>query len=91
MSTLETTVATGFGDAIQGTWYTSVYTMGGTIGFMICGANSDLFGRRWFILFGNVILFVGSILVASAKSNTQAIAGMALVGFAAGNCQLAGT
>jgi hypothetical protein len=29
------------------------------IAFMICGANSDLFGRRWFICGGNVLAFIG--------------------------------
>lgn len=55
--------------------------MGGTIAFMICGANSDLFGRRWFILVGNICLFVGSILGATAKDTKQVIAGMAIIGF----------
>lgn len=40
-------VATQMGDVNQATWYTSMYVVAATIAFMICGANSDLFGRRW--------------------------------------------
>ncbi|KAK5000119.1 hypothetical protein LTR66_000981 [Elasticomyces elasticus] len=89
ISTIQTQIATQLGTPADGIWFTSVYTMGGTIAFMICGANSDLFGRRWFILAGNICLFVGAILGASAKNTKQVIAGMALIGFGGGNCQLA--
>lgn len=68
---------------------TSVYTAGGTISFMICGANSDLFGRRYFILFGNILVFVGSIVGATSHSINQSIVAHTLIGFGAGNCQLA--
>lgn len=68
---------------------TSVYSAGGTIAFMVCGANSDLFGRRYFILFGNILVFVGSIVGATSHSIGQSIAAHAMIGFGAGNCQLA--
>jgi MFS family permease len=60
-----------------------------TIAFMVCGANSDLFGRRWFIIGGNVLLFIGFIVGGSAKDNISVIAALALIGFGAGNAQLA--
>ncbi|KAF2837878.1 fungal trichothecene efflux pump [Patellaria atrata CBS 101060] len=60
-----------------------------TIAFMVCGANSDLFGRRWFIVGGNVLLFIGFIVGGTAKNNNALIASMALIGFGAGNAQLA--
>lgn len=59
------------------------------IGFMIFGGNSDLFGRRWFIIMGNVLVFIGYILIGSAKSTEAIIAGSALIGIGAGLCQLA--
>jgi MFS family permease len=52
-----------------------------TIAFMVCGANSDLFGRRWFIVSGSVIMFVGFVVGGSAKNNTAVLAAMALIGF----------
>ena len=68
---------------------TSVYTAGGTIAFMVCGANSDLFGRRYFILFGNILVFVGCVVGATSHHINQSIAAHTLIGFGAGNCQLA--
>jgi MFS family permease len=73
----------------QGTWVTSVYSLCGTISFMLCGANSDLFGRRAFILFGNVLMLIGSILGGTSHSIHQTIAAHAFLGFGGGNCQIA--
>lgn len=56
---------------------------------MVCGANSDLFGRRYFILLGNILVFVGCIAGATSHSIGQSIAAHVLIGFGAGNCQLA--
>ncbi|OCK74407.1 hypothetical protein K432DRAFT_363637 [Lepidopterella palustris CBS 459.81] len=56
---------------------------------MVCGVNSDLFGRRWFIIFGNMAVFVGGIIGGTAKTNSALIAAMAITGFGGGNCQLA--
>lgn len=56
-------MAVSFGSSpALGTWFTSVYSLGGTIAFMLCGANSDLFGRRTFILLGNLLMIIGAIL-----------------------------
>lgn len=89
MSTIQAQLAIKLGSPGEGTWVTGVYNIGSVIAFMICGANSDLFGRRYFILAGNIILIVGCIVAGSAKSMTGVVAGMALVGFGGGNCQLA--
>jgi MFS family permease len=45
-------IATQLGDVSKQAFYIPVYTMTVTIAFMVCGANSDLFGRRWFIIGG---------------------------------------
>lgn len=74
---------------ISTTRLTSVYSMGGTISFMVCGANSDLFGRRAFILLGNILVLIGSIVGATSHSIGQSIAAHTLFGFGGGNCQLA--
>jgi MFS family permease len=47
---------------------------------MICGANSDLFGRRWFLIMGNVLMFIGYIMGGVAKNTTTMIAGFAILG-----------
>ncbi|KFH45113.1 putative transporter-like protein [Hapsidospora chrysogenum ATCC 11550] len=86
-------IATQLGDVTKQAWYIPVYTMTVTMAFMICGANSDLFGRRWFIVGGNVLLFIGYIVGATAKNNISMIVGMAFIGFCwaqgGGNAQLA--
>lgn len=74
-------VATSLGDPTRAAWYVSLYTITVTIAFMVCGANSDLFGRRWFIVGGNLILFVGFIVGGTAKNNTSMLAAMSLIGF----------
>lgn len=90
ISTIQSQMAVEFGSqAALGTWFTSVYQMTGTISFMICGANSDLFGRRTFILFGNILILIGSILGATSHSVGQSIVAHAVLGFGGGNCQLA--
>ena len=49
MAAAQTVAATQLGDAAKAAFYVPVYTMTVTIAFMVCGANSDLFGRRWFM------------------------------------------
>jgi MFS family permease len=83
-------MAVEFGSpSTEGTWLTSVYSLGGTIAFMLCGANSDLFGRRAFILLGNVLVLIGTILGGTSHSINQSIAAHAFLGFGGGNCQIA--
>jgi MFS family permease len=89
-STIQSEMAVEFGSrAAMGAWLTSVYSLGGTVAFMVCGANSDLFGRRAFILLGNVLMIVGSIVGAPSHSIGQSIAAHTLLGFGGGNCQIA--
>jgi hypothetical protein len=52
---------------------TSVFITSVTIAFMVCGANSDLFGRRYFILPGHVFVFVGAIVGGTSHSMAQTI------------------
>lgn len=86
---IETGVATELGDPAEVGWFIPAWTLSITVSFMICGANTDLLGRRWFLTGGNVICFIGHILVGSAKNTTSVIAGMAFSGFGGGNCQMA--
>ena len=81
ISACQTITATQLGDPSAASFYISLYTITVTIAFMICGANSDLFGRRWFIVGGNVIMFVGFIMGGAAKNNTTMLAAMSFIGF----------
>ena len=51
-------IATELGDATASVWYVTSFVLAVCIAFMTCGANSDLFGRRNFILMGNILAFV---------------------------------
>jgi MFS family permease len=42
-------VVLGDETGITSYWYIPAYTTGSALGFLIAGANSDLFGRRMFL------------------------------------------
>lgn len=82
-------IAQQFGVTDQSTWMISVYFITGLVAFMICGPNSDLFGRRWFMIAGNVFVTVGFIIAGTAKGFAQLVAGMAIAGVGGAICQMA--
>lgn len=77
------------GDPTSMAWYVPAYTTGNAIGFLIAGANSDLFGRRLFLLFGNLTCCIGFIVTATTSNASQFTAGLAITGFGGGFCQMA--
>ncbi|TKA74991.1 hypothetical protein B0A55_02646 [Friedmanniomyces simplex] len=88
---MQAKLAVTLGDAtgITSYWYIPAYTTGSALGFLIAGANSDLFGRRLFLLCGEVLAALGMLLSATAKSPEQFTAGLAIAGFGGGFCQMA--
>ncbi|OAG37836.1 hypothetical protein AYO21_07942 [Fonsecaea monophora] len=76
-------------DAGQSTWFLSAFSVAAIVASMICGANSDLFGRRYFILFGNLCMVISGVLTGAAKTSNHFIAGMTIGGFGTGCCQMA--
>lgn len=50
------------------------------ISFMIFGGNSDLFGRRWFVISGNFIIAAGYIAIGAAKNTETVIGGNTAIG-----------
>ncbi|PGH04289.1 hypothetical protein AJ79_07136 [Helicocarpus griseus UAMH5409] len=89
MATIGNLVATDLGEPSSFVWYIPAWTIAITICFMLCGANTDLLGRRWFLVLGNLICTVGHIVIACAKSKTMIITGMAITGLGGANCQMA--
>jgi MFS family permease len=65
------------------------YTTANSIGFILAGTNSDLFGRRIVLILGNAICCVGFIITAASHSYTQFTGGIAITGLGAGFCQMA--
>lgn len=86
---LQAGLATKFGKPLSYVWYVPAYTTGCSLGFLLAGANSDIFGRRIFLLFGHVTCCVGYLITATAKGSEQFTAGLAICGFGAGFCQMA--
>ncbi|KAF2006271.1 MFS general substrate transporter [Amniculicola lignicola CBS 123094] len=86
---LQAKLAARFGEPTSSAWYIPAYTTGNAIGFLIAGANSDLFGRRLFLLFGNVVCCIGFIVIATSSGASQFTAGLAITGFGGGFCQMA--
>lgn len=54
------------------------------------GYLQDLFGKRYIALFGAVLLCAGCVVLGSAQSMAQALAGMAIAGGGAGVGELTG-
>ncbi|KAF5696539.1 major facilitator superfamily transporter [Fusarium mundagurra] len=90
ISIIQNNIAGSFdSDPKDGSWFTGVFTMGTTTAFMVCGTSSDLFGRRPFILFGNMLVLVGSIIGGTSHSVSQSTAAHFILGFGSGNCMMA--
>jgi MFS family permease len=89
-STIQNEMAVSFGSSpAMGSWLTSVYSIGGTIAFMVFGANSDLFGRRNFIILGNILMVVASIIAGTSHHIGQSIVAHVMFGVGGGACQMA--
>lgn len=86
---MQTKLAVLFGDPLSYVWFVPAYTTANALGFLWAGANTDVFGRRLFLLIGQVLCCVGYIVTATAKGPTQFIAGVAITGFGGGHCQMA--
>ncbi|RMY53202.1 hypothetical protein D0865_05375 [Hortaea werneckii] len=95
MSAIGASIAADLGSPSANSWFVSSWTISITVSFLWFGPNTDILGRRWSLVGGNFVTFVGHIVVASAKYNTggggagQVIAGMVIIGFGGANCQMA--
>ncbi|CAK4033716.1 Major facilitator superfamily domain, general substrate transporter [Lecanosticta acicola] len=94
MSAIGSEVCADLGDATAYSWYIPAWTIAITISFLWFGPHTDTLGRRWFLVGGNFVTFIGHLVVASAKYNTssgagQITAGMVIIGFGGANCQMA--
>ena len=63
-------------------WVGTVNTLMLTIGFTLVGRLSDLFGRRWFIVLGNLLAVIGCIISSQAKNIPTLVGGNVLIGLA---------
>lgn len=57
-------------------------TIGLSVSFLLVGRLSDIFGRRWFFIIGNLFAVVGSIISGTAHNVETIVAGNVLTGIA---------
>jgi MFS family permease len=70
-------------------WIPSGWGAAAAVGFSIAGRLSDIFGRRYVILFGQFLTVIGGILACTAKSMNQLIAGEVVLGASIGTVSVA--
>lgn len=63
-------------------WVALASTLGLSVAFLLVGRMSDIFGRRWFLIVGNMLAVVGNIVAATATSVSALIAANTLNGLA---------
>lgn len=63
-------------------WVALTYTLGLSVGLALVGRLSDLFGRRYFFIGGNVLGLIGCIICCTAKTVPVLIGGETLIGLA---------
>jgi MFS family permease len=61
----------------------TAFTLTAGVGLTLVGRLSDIFGRRYFLIVGQTIGFIGALICATAKNIPTLIGGTVLVGLAA--------
>ncbi|KAF2102996.1 putative major facilitator superfamily transporter [Rhizodiscina lignyota] len=84
---LVTPVLDNIGEAVGNTslgWIPSGWSTASGVSFCIAGAFSDIFGRKYVIVAGQVFTIVGAIVAGTATTVHSVIAGSTIIGFGAG-------
>ncbi|KIL91916.1 hypothetical protein FAVG1_04319 [Fusarium avenaceum] len=71
------------GPSTQIVWAATVWTMGSSIGFLIVGRLSDLYGRKWMVMSTTVLGLTGCIIGGAARNVGMLIASNGCNGLAA--------
>ncbi|GME36890.1 Sugar transporter conserved site [Neofusicoccum parvum] len=77
-------IGTALGDTENIVWIAGGWSVASAVSFSIAGGWSDIFGRRWVTLSGQIITLVGAIIGATAQKTTTVAAASTIVGFGAG-------
>lgn len=72
------------GSTMNVSWMASGWSLAASVAFTVAGQLSDVFGRRYTLLFGQVLLIIGHIVGATSQSVNQGIAAMVILGFGTG-------
>ncbi|CAK7218497.1 hypothetical protein SBRCBS47491_003524 [Sporothrix bragantina] len=72
------------GDTDDILWIPGGWSVASAVSFSIAGGLSDIFGRRYVLLFGQVLTLIGGIIGCRANATTTVAAGTTIIGFGAG-------
>jgi MFS family permease len=61
------------GPSVNIGWAATIWTMGSSIGFLLVGRLSDLFGRKWMVMSTTALSLIGTILGGCAQNVTMLI------------------
>ncbi|KAK5382343.1 hypothetical protein LTR20_006024 [Exophiala xenobiotica] len=77
-------VGTDLGDVDNISWIVGGWSIASSVSFSIAGSLSDIFGRRYTIVSGEVLAIIGSIVACTAHSTLTLVAGSTVIGFGCG-------
>ncbi|PVH72211.1 major facilitator superfamily transporter [Cadophora sp. DSE1049] len=77
-------ITSELGDTSAITWATGAWGVGSAVSFGLAGPLSDVFGRRWPLLFGEALATVGLIIGCAAQNTDMLIIAESVIGFASG-------
>lgn len=71
------------GPSVNISWVATAWTLGSAVGFLLFGRLTDIFGRKWGVLFCQLLALVGVIVAATAHEVGALIAAETMIGIAA--------
>ncbi|KUJ12948.1 putative efflux pump antibiotic resistance protein [Mollisia scopiformis] len=77
-------IGQSLGDTENIVWIPGGWSVASAVSFAIAGGFSDIFGRRYVLIAGQVITLIGAIVGATAQKTTIVAAGSTIAGFGAG-------
>ncbi|SMQ51128.1 unnamed protein product [Zymoseptoria tritici ST99CH_3D7] len=77
-------IGTDLGDTINITWIVGGWSIASSVSFSIAGSLSDIFGRRYTVIIGEVLAIVGSVIACTSKTTLNVAAGSTVIGFGCG-------
>ena len=81
-------ISADVGGGSAGSWLPISYTLAAAVPIPFCGYLQDIFGRRVIALGAALLVIIGAIIMGTAHSFSQGVAGMALSGAGAGIAEL---
>ncbi|KAJ9618122.1 hypothetical protein H2204_013169 [Knufia peltigerae] len=72
------------GDTENISWIVGGWSIASSISFSVAGSISDIFGRRWTIVCGEVLSIIGSIVACTSSTTLTVAAGSTVIGFGCG-------